>query len=91
MGPISKRNIAASKKVNKMFRERDINFCEVCGTDQYLTISHRHKRLWYRSRPHLLYDFNQVLRLCLRCHDKIEYNRDASEWLFIKLRGEEKL
>jgi hypothetical protein len=34
----------------------------------------------------LLYDFNQVLLLCLRCHEKIEYNRDATEWLFIKLR-----
>lgn len=86
MGPISKRNIDASKKIAKMFRDKDIRYCEVCGTNQFLTNSHRHKRIWYRNTPELLYDYNQVLRLCLSCHDKIEYNKDACEWLFIKLR-----
>ena len=86
MGRISKRNNSANIKIKKIFLNKDIRFCEVCGSGSFLTISHRHKRRWYLDKPELLYDFNQVLLLCVNCHEKIEYNKDANEWLFNKLR-----
>lgn len=83
-----KNNQIANKKLKKLFRDKNLFFCEVCGS-AYTTYAHRHKRRWYLDKPELLYDFNQVLLLCLNCHNKIEYNKDARDWLFNKLRPNE--
>lgn len=54
-----------------------------------LSFAHRHKRVWYRSCPELLSDFNQVLLLCIPCHEEIEYSTEKTESIFMLKRGEE--
>lgn len=72
-----------------MFIEKGITYCEKCGSDFGLSFAHFHKRIWYRSQPEKLWDFNQVLLLCLRCHEKIEYDKELTKKIFIDLRGKE--
>lgn len=91
LGKIGKINKASNEKLKELFIENDITSCEICGLTYGLTFAHRHKRVWYRSRPELLSDANQVLLLCLECHQKIEYNKKLTEETFIRLRGEEVL
>jgi hypothetical protein len=70
--------------------DNDIHSCELrllgCTGALYLTPAHRHKRLWYKKRPELLWDFNQVIMACVNCHQKIESNQELTEEAFNKLR-----
>lgn len=91
LGKIGKINIKANRKLKKLFENKNIIRCEVCGSTYMLSFAHRHKRLWYRSCPDLLSSFNQVLLLCIPCHEKIEYDREATESLFMQKRGKELL
>lgn len=91
IGKIGKRNIQANKTLKETFIEKGITRCEKCGSTFVLTFAHRHKRIWYRSKPELLSDFNQVLLLCIHCHTSIEYHKDLSDAVFLEHRGEEKL
>lgn len=89
IGKIGKRNINANKILKEKFEELEICWCEKCGrSDLPLTNAHRHKRDWYYpvERQHLLYDINQVLRLCIGCHIEIEGNTEKTELLFNMLR-----
>lgn len=90
IGKIGKRNIEANKILKKIFEEKEIYNCENpnCQSGFCLTFAHRHKREWYRpvERQKLLYDFNEVLLLCLKCHDEIEVSKEKTEELFNKLR-----
>jgi len=86
IGKIGKRNIDANKKLKEIFLEKGIVRCELCGTDNFLSFAHKHKRDWYRRYPELLSDYNQVLLLCIPCHEKIEVNRVETRALFIRLR-----
>ncbi len=58
---------------------------------EFLTNVHRHKRFWYLRHPELLFDFNQVVRGCVACHNLIEHNKELTEQVFLKLRGPEVL
>lgn len=89
IGKIGKINILANRYIKSMFLSLGICFCEVCGTDYMLTFAHRHKRVWYRSCPELLHHITHVLLLCAKCHAAIEYDKDGTEKLFMKLRGAE--
>ena len=60
--------------------------CEMCFTDSWLSQAHRHTRDWYRSQPELLSDINQILTLCVPCHQKIEGLTKVTEELFKRLR-----
>lgn len=76
-------------KLKRIYEEKGITRCENCNSGSFLTFAHRHKRRWYLATESLLIDFNQTLLLCVRCHDKIEYNKEYSEEMFLRLRGEE--
>lgn len=87
IGKIGKINIDANRKLKELFADKGITRCELCGSDNYLSFAHRHKRIWYRGYPELLSDFNQVLLLCVPCHEKMEYNKDLTSKIFAGLRG----
>lgn len=92
IGKIGKRNIDANKRLREMFDSRDIRFCELGldGCDNFiLQFCHRHKRLWYRDKPELLYCFKQVVIGCQSCHEKIEKDKSLTEKMFLLLRGQE--
>ena len=93
VGKIGKINSVANKMIYRMWIQKQVTACEYpfahdCWGTQ-LTNAHRHKRAWYRSKPSLLWDWNQVTRLCIVSHEKIEYNRELTEEVFLKIRGPE--
>jgi hypothetical protein len=83
------------QKLKRIYVEKDITVCELkfenCWRDNGLSWAHRHKRIFYKSRPELLEDFNQTILACIECHQKIERSRELTKEMFIKLRGEEEL
>jgi hypothetical protein len=86
IGKIGKRNINAVRKLKEIFMDKGITQCELCGSTFALSFAHKHKRVWYREFPELLADFNQVLLLCVPCHEKIEYNKELTAEIFERLR-----
>jgi len=88
IGKVGKRNIEANKKLKKIFFEKRILRCEKCNSNFFLTFAHKHKRDWYKKedRQKLLYDFNEVLLLCVNCHEEIEVSREKTNKLFKQLR-----
>jgi hypothetical protein len=66
-------------KLYKLLESKGINSCEVrlpgCTNNIYLTPAHRHKRLWYKHQPELLWQPSQVIIACQNCHQRIEYDR----------------
>lgn len=83
-------NRKANIELKKLFLDKGIYWCEVCGKAYILSFAHRHKRKWYYDKPNeLLWDFNQVIIVCLICHDKMEKDSELTEQKFMSLRGEE--
>ena len=78
-------------KLKKIYLKKGITSCELkfegCWRDNGLSFAHRHKRIFYKSHPELLEDFNQTILACVWCHQKIEYNRKLTEEKFNKLRS----
>lgn len=78
------------KKLKIEFEEKGIIYCELqfkgCWRTNALTFAHRHKRIFYRSQPELLGDFNQVILACTHCHDIIENDKKLTEEVFKQLR-----
>jgi len=88
-GRVTKLNIASNKILKKIYEDKEITRCELCGSDWALSFHHRHKRRWYRDCPEKLSEFNQTLLLCCKCHDLCEMSRSMTEDVFGRLRGEE--
>lgn len=86
-------NTKANRELKKLYEATDIRSCELrlCGcTGNYmLSYAHRHKRIFYYSKPELLWDFKQSVLACQNCHQIIEKNKNLTEEVFLKLRGEE--
>lgn len=82
-----------NKKLKKLYSDKGITTCELrlpgCWIDNGLTFLHRHKRIYYKSCPERLTEFNQTLLGCINCHMETEYDRKLTADLFNKLRGEE--
>ena len=80
-------------KLLAKLEELNITTCEVrlpgCTNYMYLTPAHRHKRIYYKNRPELLWDIHQVIVACQSCHAKIEHDKELTELIFNQLRGEE--
>ena len=79
----------SSIKIKRMFLEKGITFCELKleGCMNWpLQIAHRHKRVYYKDKPELLYDFGEVALACQLCHSKIEGDRELTEEVFNKIR-----
>lgn len=66
--------------------------CEVklsgCLGGSFLTIAHRHKRSHYKTAEELA-DPNQILVMCVNCHNFLEHKRDLNKMVFDKLKGDE--
>ena len=98
LGKIGKRNLKASKEIDKLIMEYDIRSCEIriphkCLINSFLQKAHRHKRDWYKvvGREHLLYDYKQWIIACDVCHNLIEYDKELTKKVFMYLRGSEDL
>ena len=81
------------RKHKKIVKElfADTKWCENpdCLNGTFMAPAHRHNIRHYRSNPELLSDRNQVIMLCEICHQEIESNKEKTEELFSKLRGED--
>lgn len=90
IGKVGKINIQANKRLRKIFEEKGITSCEVrypgCLGNQFLQFAHKHKRVWYRDKPELLSDFNEVVLACQSCHAIIERSRLLTEKVFSRCR-----
>lgn len=95
VGKIGKLNQKANRKINQMWIDKDIMWCELdephnCNQSMGHTNAHRRKRDWYKGKPeHLLYSYNHVIKVCSNGHDLIEYDKAKTEEVFLRLRGEE--
>lgn len=93
VGKIGRRNAKANRELKEKFGQTSIRSCEIrldkCMGTFGLSFAHRHKRIWYRSRPELLSDMNQVVLACAYCHGVIEKDAEMTEKVFTKLRGED--
>ena len=80
-------NVKANKELDKLWKKKGINYCEICGGRFRLTNMHRHKRIWFYDKPnHYLWDYKYCIRACLKCHMKLEHNKKETEKMFKKLR-----
>ena len=90
IGKYGKRNISANKKIAAMWERLGITTCEIrekgCQERWPLSNAHKHKRDFYRMRPELLHDYDEVIRSCQNCHDFIEYDKIKTESVFKRLR-----
>jgi hypothetical protein len=71
-GPVYKRNnhkfnVRAWLITQKLIIERDNGRCKSCGTDKYLTVHHIIPRNEGGDE-----DFDNLITLCLDCHNEIE-------------------
>ena len=93
IGKIGKRNLDANKKIAQIWRDKNIIECEIklegCLRNWLLQNVHRKKRIEYIKNPELLYNFNQVIRGCGNCHQKLENDKELTEQKFLELRGKE--
>jgi hypothetical protein len=72
-------NCKANRKLKQLKIDKDIRGCELCST-QATTNAHRHPRDWYKGKdPSLLWSYNQVLFLCVKCHQKLDDRSQTSE------------
>jgi len=87
LGKRGKMSREANKKLAELFLEKGITRCEYpnCGTSWFITFAHRQKRRFY-STVEQLSDFDQVLLLCYKHHNEIEFDKGKTEELFNKLR-----
>ena len=91
----TKINQKANREIKKLFEEKKVyGICEVhlsnCLGNMFLTYAHRHKRRWYYDKPdELLWDFKQVILLCVHCHEILEKDKQLTEQIFLQVRGEE--
>jgi hypothetical protein len=81
--------VESKKKLKKLFWDSRIVKCEICGGTFGLSFHHLHKRVWYyeKAREKLLGDFNQVLLVCAKCHQELEYDRERTKLEFKNHRG----
>lgn len=100
VGKYGRINAKANNKIAQMWIDRDIRYCEVCPVLHKMNLldwqclqassnAHRHGRVWYRSDPELLWDYNQVVRACIKSHQYIDENPKVREAVFLLLRGKE--
>lgn len=86
MGRITNLNNKHRKLGKQKLFEAGKTRCENCGSDYWLTIAHRQTRRHYYSCPEKLSDINEILTLCINCHQAIEGNKEATEEIFKRLR-----
>ena len=80
-----KKNKFDIKRAIIKFRLLGITRCEICNTDQWLSFAHRKKRRHYTDDG--LNDYNEILLLCVPCHQELEKDPKLTRETFKRLRG----
>ena len=96
IGKQGRINLKANQNLKELWEKMGIERCEAvisekCSGKWGLTNAHRHKRWEYIRFPNKLSDYNQVIRACLTCHQLLEVDKELTEVVFIRLRGEDNL
>lgn len=94
IGPIGRLNQKEKRELKKLFLKKDIRFCEANLVENCmganLTFAHRHKKHWYLGKPdELRWSYNQVAGICPVCHALMEYDKELTEQVFARIRGED--
>lgn len=71
-------NKEANKKLLQLQIDKDIRHCELCST-MAISNAHRHPRVWYRKQDNLLWSYDQVIFICIRCHQKLDDRSKTTE------------
>jgi len=91
LGKIGIANLQANKKLNKLYEDLGINYCEIGlpGCQGYpLNFCHRHERTYYKGDVDLLSNYKQTVIACQdNCHRKIDQDKKLREKVFMELRG----
>ena len=95
IGKVGRNAINANKEIKRICDEKGIHSCEIklngnCWGSSEIHPAHKHKRIWYRSCPELLSDFNQWILACPYCHEKLEYDKKLTLETFKRLRSKTK-
>lgn len=61
----------------------------VCTRNMYTGFAHRHSRVWYKNREHLLGSFDQTILACQNGHYEMDNVLRNHEAVFRVLRGAE--
>lgn len=81
IGAIGRANLESNKRLKEVLAGIDV--CEArlesCSVNMFPTNAHRHKRSWYQGDVEALSDYKQVIRICVRCHDQIEFDEELTE------------
>ncbi len=83
-------NKEANKKIKSSAKYRSINYCELDGInypEKFLAPAHKHKRVWYRGKEHLLSSEDHWIKICTSCHGFIESKPYLTQLIFKVLRG----
>ncbi len=90
---------SCNQELEKIYLEKGITRCEICGSTHILSFHHRKKRRWYKLCPELLVSFNQTILVCAEDHDKLDNGfwegdkritaKEFSKEQFKRLRGDE--
>lgn len=90
VGKIGLANREARQKIAEIAEEKGLNYCEIqlegCKKTWTLAPAHREKRAFYKGDVELLADYNQWVSACVRCHDRIEHDKELTEEVFNELR-----
>lgn len=73
-GKKTKANIVANKKIDAVLIDRDIRFCQLCGSSLFLQRSHDKKRRFLSAD-----ELNEATLLCDADHKFIEYKLNPAE------------
>ena len=90
LGKRGKEWIKERARLRVIYRRKGIDSCEVRFKDCMgvfgMSFAHRHKRVWYYNRPGLLGSFEETVRACAHCHDKMERDKGLTAEVFKRLR-----
>jgi len=73
-------------KVKMEFIKKGIIRCELCNSDSWLSFAHRLKRRHYINKGDLINNFNEMLLLCVPCHQILEQDPELTKQTFERLR-----
>ena len=95
IGKIGKINIQANKILKQKYSLLiDLPACEIGKSFCWHVthgFAHRHSRVDYRNKTHMLSSFNQTLKACNPCHGWLDSHEIEKEELFLKKRGKDEL
>lgn len=93
LGKQGKINAEANRKLKKEYMDRGYTGQGVCearleGCQRTFGVgyAHKHKRVYYYSRPELLSSYNETILACTNCHDIMEHDKNLTLAIFKEQR-----